>query len=58
VASSRRDIQTARNAGLRSVLVRTGVAGADGVFAAEPDAVCANVLEAARLILAEDGGSS
>ena len=31
------DLQTARNAGLRSILVRTGYAGKDGRHAVAPD---------------------
>jgi histidinol-phosphate phosphatase family protein len=31
------DVQTARNAGLRSILVRTGSAGKDGKYPSEPD---------------------
>lgn len=37
IGDSTTDIQTARNAGLRSILVRTGAAGNDGKYAAQPD---------------------
>ena len=47
------DIQTARNAGLRSILLRTGYAGTDGKQSAQPDFTCDSVLDAARLILAQ-----
>jgi histidinol-phosphate phosphatase family protein len=47
------DIQTARNAGIRVVLVRTGYAGKDGKFAVEPDFVADNLLDATHLILAK-----
>jgi len=47
------DVQTARNAGVRSILVRTGYAGSDGKEKAEPDYKCANLGDAVRLILGE-----
>jgi phosphoglycolate phosphatase-like HAD superfamily hydrolase len=45
------DIQAAANAGLQSVLVRTGNAGRDGKYAAAPDYTAADVAEAAGLII-------
>ena len=45
------DIQTAKNAGLRSVLLQTGAGGGDGKFAVKPDFTAANLREAVRLIL-------
>jgi histidinol phosphatase-like enzyme len=45
------DIQTARKAGVRSILVRTGAAGADGRFPARPDRTCAHLLDAVKCIL-------
>jgi histidinol-phosphate phosphatase family protein len=45
------DLQTARNAGVPSVLVQTGAGGADGKYPARPDHTCANVLEAVKWIL-------
>jgi histidinol-phosphate phosphatase family protein len=50
VGDHTRDIETARRAGLRSVLVRTGYAGRDGGFDARPDYVADDLLAAARLI--------
>ncbi|MCX6929285.1 MAG: HAD-IIIA family hydrolase [Verrucomicrobia bacterium] len=47
------DIQTAKNAGLRSVLVRTGYGGSDGKYSARPDFTCDSFLEAVNTILAE-----
>jgi histidinol-phosphate phosphatase family protein len=47
------DLETARNAGLRSVLVGTGMAGKDGKFSASPTLSAKNVLDAVRLILAQ-----
>jgi len=45
------DLQTARNAGVRSILVRTGHAGRDGKFAAAPNFTAENLLEAVARIL-------
>jgi histidinol-phosphate phosphatase family protein len=47
------DLQTAKNAGLRSILVRTGSAGRDGKFDAAPDFVADKLLDAVRLLLAQ-----
>ena len=51
VGDSTRDVQTAKNAGCRGVLVKTGAGGNDGRFAARPDAVCPDVLAAAEWIV-------
>jgi histidinol-phosphate phosphatase family protein len=53
VGDSTRDVQTARNAGCGAVLVKTGAGGKDGRFGVLPDAVCADVLEAAEWIAAK-----
>lgn len=45
------DIQLGINAGLRTVLVRTGVGGADGKFNVKADLECANLPEAVQKIL-------
>ncbi len=47
------DLQTARNAGLRSILVRTGYAGADGKHPARPDQVCDTLEQAVDRVLAD-----
>lgn len=47
------DIETARRAGLRSVLVQTGYAGRDGRYPAMADHVVADLPAAVELILAE-----
>ena len=47
------DLQTAKNAGLRSILVRTGAGGKDGRHDAQADFVCDNLLDAVRLIRAQ-----
>jgi histidinol-phosphate phosphatase family protein len=51
VGDTTTDLQTAENAGLRSVLVRTGCGGADGRYGARPGAVCDGLLDAVRFIL-------
>jgi histidinol-phosphate phosphatase family protein len=45
------DLQTARNAGLRSILVRTGCAGKDGKHAVSPDMACATLNDAVTFVL-------
>ena len=51
------DVQTARNAGVHSILVRTGHGGADGKHPAKPDYYCNDVLEAVRLIVKQSTGA-
>jgi histidinol-phosphate phosphatase family protein len=50
------DIELARRAGLRSILVRTGHGGEDGQFAVVPDYVVDDLGEAVELILRESAG--
>ncbi len=45
------DLQTAKNAGLRSILVQTGAAGKDGRHPVRADLECADLLTAARHIV-------
>jgi histidinol-phosphate phosphatase family protein len=47
------DIQTAQNAGLRSILVRTGSGGHDGKHNAKPDFVFDTVREAVQFVVHE-----
>ena len=54
VGDQMRDIEMARRAGLRSVLVRTGIAGGDNAFAAKPDHVVADLTQAAKLIVGRE----
>ncbi len=49
------DMETARRAGLKSILLRTGYAGQDGKFDAEPDYVMADLATAVRFILTGHG---
>ena len=51
------DMQTARNAGLRSILVRTGHGGRDGKFAAQPDFSFDQLGEAVDFILGQRVGA-
>jgi len=51
IGDQSRDIEMARRAGLRSVLVQTGVAGRDGQFPASPDHVADDITAAAAVIL-------
>lgn len=53
IGDQTRDIELARRAGLRSILVQTGAAGGDGRFACVADHVAADLQIAAALILAE-----
>jgi histidinol-phosphate phosphatase family protein len=50
VGDSTRDVELARRAGLRSVLVRTGNGGADGRYEVRADHVVADIAAAAELI--------
>lgn len=52
------DVETARRAGCRSILVRTGAAGQDGEYSATPDAVAESLVEAADIALEWERGPS
>jgi histidinol-phosphate phosphatase family protein len=45
------DLQTARNAGVKSILLRTGHAGRDAKYRMQPDFAAENLLDAVNLIL-------
>jgi len=51
VGDTTRDIQTGASAGCRTILVRTGYAGRDGRFGAEPDFVAEDLPAAVDLVL-------
>ena len=51
IGDSTVDIQTGINAGLKTVLIKTGQAGTDGKYHAKPDFEAGNLLEAVKLIL-------
>lgn len=49
------DMQTAKNAGLRSILVRTGAGGKDGKHEAKADYHADNLMEAVKIVRAVEG---
>jgi histidinol-phosphate phosphatase family protein len=49
------DVQTGRNAGTRTILLRSGVGGTDGKYRARADFVAGDLKEAIRIVL--DGGA-
>ncbi len=51
------DIRTARNARVRSVLVKTGHAGKDGVYPDKPDYVFDNFADAVAFILSSSAAT-
>lgn len=55
IGDSTVDIQTGINAGLRTVLVKTGQAGKDGKYAVKADFEADTILEAIKLILRNEG---
>jgi len=55
VGDSTTDVLTARRAGCRAVLVRTGKGGRDGVYRARPHKVCRDLAAAAKWILRQEG---
>ena len=50
VGDTTSDLLTGKNAGLRTALVRTGLAGKDGLHDVLPDAICDDLLGAVRMI--------
>ncbi len=55
IGDSTVDIQTAHNAGVRSVLLNTGQAGRDGKYNVEADVYAADLLQAVEMILGQAG---
>lgn len=55
VGDSTVDIQTGINAGLKTILVRTGQAGKDGKYKAEPDYIADSLIKAIDYILSVEG---
>lgn len=53
IGDQTRDVELARRAGMRSVLVQTGMAGRDAEYATTPDHVAADIATAARLVVAK-----
>lgn len=52
VGDSTTDMQTGKNAGLRTILVATGQGGHDGKYGASPDGRAKNLMEAVDMVLA------
>jgi phosphoglycolate phosphatase-like HAD superfamily hydrolase len=52
VGDTTRDLQTAKNAGIKSILVRTGYAGKDTKYPVQPDYACGTLKEAVKIVLA------
>ena len=55
IGDSTVDVRTARNAGVRSILVQTGHAGQDGRYPDQPDYIAPSLAEAVRLALETQG---
>jgi histidinol-phosphate phosphatase family protein len=53
VGDTTTDVQTAKNAGVKSILLRTGYGGADAKHAATPDFTADNLLDAVKFILTQ-----
>ena len=53
IGDSTRDILAAQNAGMKSILVQTGIAGKDGSYKITPDFIAKDLSEAVGLILKE-----
>lgn len=51
VGDSTRDIQTAKNSGIKSILLQTGYKGKDNLFDAKPDYVAKNLYSAVSKII-------
>lgn len=54
IGDSTLDIKMAENAGMKSILVKTGQAGLDEKYEVMPTEVCENLLDAVNLILTEE----
>ncbi len=51
IGDSSTDMQTARNAGIRSILVATGYGGSDNIYTATPDVKCVDLAGAVEVVL-------
>jgi D,D-heptose 1,7-bisphosphate phosphatase len=56
IGDQTRDVEMARRAGLRSILVQTGAAGRDGRFQCDADHIAPDLKSAAELVLAGSRG--
>ena len=57
IGDSTTDLQTAHNAGVKSILVRTGRAGQDGRYSVTADQVFDSLADAAAFVLSQDNPS-
>lgn len=48
------DIQTGKNAGLKTILVKTGLGGTDSKYKIEPDFVAEDLFDAIKIVLIEE----
>jgi histidinol-phosphate phosphatase family protein len=55
IGDSTTDLETAKNAGLKSILVRSGHGGKDDKFKAAPHFTCGNLLDSVGLVMAKGG---
>jgi D,D-heptose 1,7-bisphosphate phosphatase len=51
IGDSTRDIMAGKSAGCKTLLVKTGYAGKDGLYDAKPDAAAEDILDAAKLVV-------
>jgi D-glycero-D-manno-heptose 1,7-bisphosphate phosphatase len=51
VGDNTMDIKTGRNAGCRTILVKTGYGGKDGLFKVKPNHIAENLLDAINIVL-------
>jgi histidinol-phosphate phosphatase family protein len=51
IGDSTIDVQTGKNSGIRTILLKTGLAGKDGMFNVQPDYFDSNLYEAVKFIL-------
>jgi histidinol-phosphate phosphatase family protein len=51
VGDQTRDILAAKNAGCKSILVKTGYGGTDGRYPSKPDYTCENLLDATKVVV-------
>lgn len=55
VGDTTMDIETGKNAGMKTALVKTGMGGSDDKYHSKPDIVCEDLLEAIQMILWKEG---
>jgi phosphoglycolate phosphatase-like HAD superfamily hydrolase len=58
IGDSSTDLRTAKNAGCKALLVKTGLGGKDGRYKVQPEQVFRGLSQAASWILASEGHAS